>query len=111
MAEAAEDLQAKKKRTSFLEKYLKTEKRNYKEYLQQPKVLLLGTSDSGKSTVLKQFKLLHGGGFTADDIQRAKSTIFLNVTRALVLALDLIEDANAEELKEVNLILFRIFMN
>ncbi|KAJ1332447.1 hypothetical protein BSLG_008749 [Batrachochytrium salamandrivorans] len=32
--------------------------------MKQPRLLLLGSGDSGKTTFLKQIKVLHGGGFT-----------------------------------------------
>jgi polynucleotide 5'-kinase involved in rRNA processing len=44
-----------------IEKYLKEEKKEYEKSLSEPKLLILGSSDSGKSTLLKQLKILHGG--------------------------------------------------
>lgn len=44
-----------------IEKYLKGEKKIYDQYLTEPKLLILGSSDCGKSTLLKQMKILYGG--------------------------------------------------
>lgn len=38
-------------------------------------MLILGSSDSGKSTLLKQLKLLHGGGFT----EKEKSIAIIHI--------------------------------
>jgi ABC-type polar amino acid transport system ATPase subunit len=53
-----------KKLDKKLEAYLAAEKKLYEQYLSEPKVLILGSSDSGKSTLLKQMKILHGTGFS-----------------------------------------------
>lgn len=43
------------------------------------KVLLLGTGESGKSTVLQQLKILHQGGFTDDELLSGVSLIHGNL--------------------------------
>lgn len=49
--------------TIAAEKYLKEVNKKYEEELTEPKVLLLGSSDSGKTTLLRQMKILYYGGF------------------------------------------------
>jgi polynucleotide 5'-kinase involved in rRNA processing len=44
-----------------IEKYLREERKEFEKSLTEPKLLILGSSDSGKSTLLKQIKILHGG--------------------------------------------------
>jgi hypothetical protein len=46
--------------------------------------LILGTSDSGKSTLLKQLKILHGAGFTQKEKEFFKIKIKEGVLFALV---------------------------
>jgi energy-coupling factor transporter ATP-binding protein EcfA2 len=48
------------------------------------KILLLGTGNSGKSTILKQFKLIHTESGLGD-VTMHKDTISNNITRAIVL--------------------------
>ncbi|KAJ3142034.1 guanine nucleotide-binding protein subunit alpha [Physocladia obscura] len=43
------------------------------------KLLLLGAGETGKSTVLKQLKLIHGIGFTSDERKTFRSAIILNI--------------------------------
>lgn len=43
------------------------------------KVLVLGTSASGKSTVAKQMKILHCEGFSSDELVNYKQILILNI--------------------------------
>jgi GTPase SAR1 family protein len=69
----ANNRSGQKMQDDSIEKFLKEEKKEYAKFMKEAKVLLLGSSDSGKSTVLKQLKILHGGGFT--DEEKAKSAL------------------------------------
>ncbi|KAJ3256083.1 hypothetical protein HK103_005766 [Boothiomyces macroporosus] len=66
-----------------IEKYLKEEKRTYEQYKREPKLLLLGSSDSGKSTLLKQMKILHGSGFSKEEKERSAVNIRKNIYDAI----------------------------
>ncbi|KAJ3240944.1 guanine nucleotide-binding protein subunit alpha [Chytriomyces hyalinus] len=55
------------------------------------KLLLLGAGETGKSTVLKQFKLIYGVGFNEGELKLYRATIILNVitcVKTLVAAMD-----------------------
>ncbi|XP_019365307.1 PREDICTED: guanine nucleotide-binding protein G(s) subunit alpha-like, partial [Gavialis gangeticus] len=54
---------ADKKRSKSIDKTLKAEKREYK---QTHRLLLLGAGESGKSTIVKQMRILHVNGFNAE---------------------------------------------
>ena len=60
------------------------------------KLLLLGTGNSGKSTILKQFKVLFSGGFTDADFQYFRQTIRKNLLKAFKLLLDACSDFRGE---------------
>ena len=47
-------------------------------------MLLLGTGEAGKSTFVKQMKLIHGGGFTDEDKTRFREDLVTNVTDSVV---------------------------
>lgn len=52
------------------------------------KLLLLGAGDSGKSTILRQMKLIHNQGYTKAEIQLYKDVIFSNVVQSMKAILD-----------------------
>jgi hypothetical protein len=62
-------------KSKAVEKYLANEKKEWKKSKKEPRLLILGTSDSGKSTLLKQLKILHGGGFSKQEIEQARVDI------------------------------------
>lgn len=73
---------------------LKHDKELWKQYSKEPKVLILGSSDSGKTTLLKQIRLLHGNGFSSSDLQTARQTIKDNIVTAIQKLLQLQTDKN-----------------
>ncbi|EKM61835.1 uncharacterized protein PHACADRAFT_248702 [Phanerochaete carnosa HHB-10118-sp] len=81
--------QEAKKRSDTIDRMLRdTERRNRKQ--KQIKVLLLGQSESGKSTTLKQFQLLHTPqAFHAERIAW-RFVIYLNLLRSVRRILDAI---------------------
>ncbi|XP_048858955.1 guanine nucleotide-binding protein G(t) subunit alpha-2 [Brienomyrus brachyistius] len=46
------------------------------------KLLLLGAGESGKSTIVKQMKILHQGGYTKEEQMEFKSIIFGNILQS-----------------------------
>ncbi|KAI5779301.1 guanine nucleotide binding protein, alpha subunit [Geopyxis carbonaria] len=54
------------------------------------KILLLGSGESGKSTIVKQMKIIHQNGYTVDELAMYRLTIYKNLVdcaKALVTAL------------------------
>ncbi|KAG0323290.1 guanine nucleotide-binding protein subunit alpha, partial [Podila horticola] len=45
------------------------------------KMLLLGAGESGKSTILKQMKLIHDNGYTKEEREAYKEIIFSNTVQ------------------------------
>uniref|UniRef100_A0A0B7AB27 Guanine nucleotide-binding protein G(O) subunit alpha n=1 Tax=Arion vulgaris TaxID=1028688 RepID=A0A0B7AB27_9EUPU len=48
------------------------------------KLLLLGAGESGKSTIVKQMKIIHEGGFTLEDNKQYKPVVYSNTIQSLV---------------------------
>uniref|UniRef100_A0A672NYF4 Guanine nucleotide-binding protein G(o) subunit alpha-like n=1 Tax=Sinocyclocheilus grahami TaxID=75366 RepID=A0A672NYF4_SINGR len=47
------------------------------------KLLLLGGGESGKSTIVKQMKIIHEDGFSGDDIKQFKPVVYSNTIQSL----------------------------
>ncbi|KAF9491609.1 heterotrimeric G-protein alpha subunit, GPA2-like protein [Pleurotus eryngii] len=58
----------------------------------QVKVLLLGSGDSGKSTILKQMRVIHHVPFSAQEIEIFRQLVFSNLTVGLKYVLDAMRD-------------------
>ncbi|KAJ7899672.1 heterotrimeric G-protein alpha subunit, GPA3-like protein [Mycena leptocephala] len=50
-----------------------------KRYKKECKILLLGSGESGKSTIVKQMKIIHQAGFDARERAEYRTTIYKNV--------------------------------
>ncbi|KAL3311142.1 Guanine nucleotide-binding protein G(o) subunit alpha [Cichlidogyrus casuarinus] len=48
------------------------------------KLLLLGAGESGKSTIVKQMKIIHEGGFTPEDNKQYKPVVYSNTIQSMV---------------------------
>ncbi|UZJ54984.1 hypothetical protein CBS101457_004304 [Exobasidium rhododendri] len=55
------------------------------------KMLLLGAGESGKSTILKQMKLINNGSYTAEERESYKEIIFSNTLQSMRVILDAME--------------------
>ncbi|XP_038225502.2 guanine nucleotide-binding protein G(s) subunit alpha isoform X4 [Dermochelys coriacea] len=71
---------AEKKRSKSIDKTLKAEKREYK---QTHRLLLLGAGESGKSTIVKQMRILHVNGFNAEEKKMKIQDIKNNIKEAI----------------------------
>lgn len=63
-------------------------RRDKKDHRRQIRILLLGTGESGKSTFLKQMKILHTHGFTKTDKLSFRSIIYSNIIRNMKILVD-----------------------
>jgi guanine nucleotide-binding protein G(o) subunit alpha len=48
------------------------------------KLLLLGAGESGKSTIVKQMKIIHDSGFTTEDFKQYKPVVYSNTIQSMV---------------------------
>jgi len=48
------------------------------------KLLLLGAGESGKSTIVKQMKIIHESGFTVEDFKQYRPVVYSNTIQSLV---------------------------
>ena len=58
------------------------------------KMLLLGAGESGKSTILKQMKMIHDGGYSNDERESFKEIIFSNTIQSMRVILEAMQVMN-----------------
>ncbi|KAM9213228.1 guanine nucleotide-binding protein subunit alpha-14 [Leptosomus discolor] len=63
-----------------IERQLRRDKRDARREL---KLLLLGTGESGKSTFIKQMRIIHGSGYTEDDRKGFTKLVYQNMFTAM----------------------------
>ncbi|KDQ51103.1 hypothetical protein JAAARDRAFT_199327 [Jaapia argillacea MUCL 33604] len=85
-----------KKISDNIDELLKQEKADKKKK-QVVKVLLLGQSESGKSTTLKQFQLMHTPAAFAAERIAWRSVIYLNLVRSIIRILDAVSPTPTPE--------------
>ncbi|CAO3594054.1 unnamed protein product [Absidia cylindrospora] len=74
-----------KQRHQEIETQIKRDRAHLKSEI---KMLLLGAGESGKSTLLKQMKLIHDGGFTVEERESFKEVIFSNTMQSMRVTLE-----------------------
>ena len=72
-------------RSKHIDNLLSKEKQLYKR---TQKILLLGSGESGKSTFLKQMKIIHGEGFSQELLLEYQQTIYLNLVKGMKVLVD-----------------------
>ncbi|XP_041825085.1 guanine nucleotide-binding protein G(q) subunit alpha-like [Melanotaenia boesemani] len=93
-----------------IERQLRRDKR---ESHRELKLLLLGTGESGKSTFIKQMRIIHGTGYSDADKKGFTRVVFQNIVTAIqalisamsTLQIDYVDDQNishAEKLSQVD---------
>nr|CAD7568660.1 unnamed protein product [Timema californicum] len=68
-------------RSKQIEKNLKEDKLQAAKDI---KLLLLGAGESGKSTIVKQMKIIHESGFTSEDFKQYRPVVYSNTIQSLV---------------------------
>jgi hypothetical protein len=63
-----------------IERQIKKDKRDQRKEL---KLLLLGTGESGKSTFIKQMRIIHGSGYSEEDKRGHIKLVFQNIYMAM----------------------------
>lgn len=96
-----------RRRSKKIDRLLKKDKNILRR---QVKLLLLGAGESGKSTFLKQMKIIHGDNFDNDSVMQYKSTIYQNTIKGMKVLVDArvklgIRWANPESSKYANHVL------
>ncbi|KAI8846979.1 guanine nucleotide binding protein, alpha subunit [Chytridium lagenaria] len=83
------DDKEKRQRNDEIDAALKKEKASLKN---EVKMLLLGAGESGKSTILKQMKLIHDNGYNNDEREAFKEIIFSNTVQSMRVILEAMQN-------------------
>ncbi|KAJ7118663.1 heterotrimeric G-protein alpha subunit, GPA3-like protein [Mycena crocata] len=76
-----------KERSDAIDRQLEEDSKKFKK---EAKILLLGSGESGKSTIVKQMKIIHQEGFSPEELVAYRPTIHKNVldsVQAVILAM------------------------
>ncbi|ROT70208.1 guanine nucleotide-binding protein G(q) subunit alpha isoform X3 [Penaeus vannamei] len=87
----SEEAKEQKRINQEIERQLRKDKRDARREL---KLLLLGTGESGKSTFIKQMRIIHGAGYSDDDKRGFIKLVFQNIFMAMqsmIRAMDLLQ--------------------
>jgi hypothetical protein len=57
-------------------------------------LLFLGAGESGKSTIIKQMRIIHSGGFTVEERRQTRATIYSNLLIGFKVLLDILRNQN-----------------
>ncbi|KAJ6462500.1 G-protein alpha subunit [Mycena sanguinolenta] len=88
---------ASKSRSHEIDRQLDTD---LKRHRRECKILLLGSGESGKSTIMKQMKILHQSGFTEDERLAYRKTIWKNAVDSAQAVVEAIRKCGMEDLLE-----------
>ncbi|ODO08355.1 guanine nucleotide-binding protein subunit alpha [Cryptococcus wingfieldii CBS 7118] len=94
----APDARGNRDRSNQIDRQLEDDQRKFRK---ECKILLLGSGESGKSTIVKQMKIIHQNGYSKDELLTFRGIVHKNVldsAQALIMAMRKIgvdpEDAN-----------------
>nr|QBG38985.1 guanine nucleotide-binding protein G(q) subunit alpha [Tegillarca granosa] len=76
----SDEAKEQKRINQEIEKQLRKDKRDARREL---KLLLLGTGESGKSTFIKQMRIIHGTGYSEDDKRGFIKIVYQNIFMAM----------------------------
>ena len=105
LAESQEE-KVQRKTNRKIEKQLRQEKHNARKELQ---LLLLGSGKSGKSTFIKQMRIIHGAGYSDEDKREFIIPVYQNIfiaMQSMIRAMDMLQIPYGNSLNIVILNLF-----
>ncbi|XP_044309342.1 guanine nucleotide-binding protein subunit alpha-11 [Varanus komodoensis] len=76
----SDEAKESKRINAEIEKQLRRDKRDARREL---KLLLLGTGESGKSTFIKQMRIIHGSGYSEEDKKGFTKLVYQNIFTAM----------------------------
>lgn len=102
----SEEAKEQRRINQEIERQLRKDKRDARREL---KLLLLGTGESGKSTFIKQMRIIHGHGYNDEDKKGFIKLVYQNIFMAMqsmIKAMDMlkIQYTNPDNIEHANLV-------
>ncbi|RQM07875.1 hypothetical protein DH86_00000760, partial [Scytalidium sp. 3C] len=88
-----------KKRSQMIDRKLEEDS---KKLRRECKILLLGSGESGKSTIVKQMKIIHQNGYTVDELALYRLTIYKNLLDCCKALIGAMRQFNIEPAESIN---------
>lgn len=88
-----------RKRSQMIDRKLEEDSRRLRR---ECKILLLGSGESGKSTIVKQMKIIHQNGYTVDELALYRLTIYKNLIDCSKALISAMRQFGIEPVMEVN---------
>ncbi|GLI72060.1 guanine nucleotide-binding protein alpha-2 subunit [Penicillium ochrochloron] len=82
-----------KKRSQMIDRRLEEDQRRLRR---ECKILLLGSGESGKSTIVKQMKIIHQNGYTVEELALYRLTVYKNLLDCAKALIDAYHHFNLE---------------
>jgi len=92
---ASQPDRASKSRSDEIDRQLDEDSKRYKK---ECKILLLGSGESGKSTIVKQMKIIHQQGFSTDELRAFRPTIHKNAVDSAQAVVDALSECGLSDL-------------
>ncbi|KAI1434529.1 G protein alpha subunit [Xylaria sp. CBS 124048] len=89
-----------KKRSQAIDRALDEDSKRLRR---ECKILLLGSGESGKSTIVKQMKIIHLRGYSEEELYNYRATVFKNLiecAKAVIIAMDQFDLEPSEETRD-----------
>ncbi|XP_036169715.1 guanine nucleotide-binding protein subunit alpha-11 [Myotis myotis] len=103
----SDEVKESKRINAEIEKQLRRDKRDARREL---KLLLLGTGESGKSTFIKQMRIIHGAGYSEEDKRGFTKLVYQNIftaMQAMIRAMETLKILYKYEQNKANALLIR----
>ncbi|XP_052558605.1 guanine nucleotide-binding protein subunit alpha-11 isoform X2 [Tympanuchus pallidicinctus] len=103
----SDEVKESKRINAEIEKQLRRDKRDARREL---KLLLLGTGESGKSTFIKQMRIIHGSGYSEEDKKGFTKLVYQNIFTAMqsmIRAMETLKILYKYEQNKANAVLIR----
>ncbi|KAJ5728405.1 hypothetical protein N7493_004735 [Penicillium malachiteum] len=80
-------------RNARIDRVIKSDKKTMDRTI---KILLLGAGESGKSTIIKQMRIIHSRGFPEEERHQTRAVIYSNIVIAFKVLLDIMNAENID---------------